>query len=431
VGLIFFATRARRVGLMLAWGLYFVTLLPLLLFNQRHPGALTGRFYLITYIDPQATYSATAWNFAHHFFGNFNPAKLFINGDPNFEQITHVYGAPLLLAGTGILVVIGLWLAFRSHRREAWWRFIVFGLAASVVPASLTKEYVHMLRLAPLLVFLIVLTIPALEWLTSAGRKYRIALAALFVLMVLQSAIFQWQFHTSAYSTRRLRQFDNGYPEKIFAPAVARPERPIYLADALAIPSYIQAYWNATVRGVPIANFVRLPPDEAAPQDALVITTEENCPRCLILSKSEFYTLYIAKGSPPKREPLLENDFRAALRVTSSPDVLRAGQQASLQVAVANKSKAIWLARERSGGRYQVSLGNHWLDRSGKVTISDDGRAALLTDLRPGEEVELKLVVNAPNTPGDYLLELDMLQEGVSWSGLKGSPTVRLPVRVQ
>jgi hypothetical protein len=98
---------------------------------------------------------------------------------------------------------------------------------------------------------------------------------------------------------------------------------------------------------------------------------------------------------------------------------------------VTNKSNAIWLARERSGGRYQVSLGNHWLDRSGKVIINDDGRAALLTELRPGEEVELRLVVNAPNTAGDYLLELDMLQESVSWFGLKGSPTLRLPVRVE
>jgi hypothetical protein len=276
-----------------------------------------------------------------------------------------------------------------------------------------------------------VLTIPALEWLAAGGRKHRAALAALVVLMVLQSVIFQWQFHTSAHSARRLRQFDNGYPEKIFAAAVARPERPIYLADALAIPSYIQAYWNATVRRVPIADFVRLPPDESAPEGALVITTEENCPRCLILATSEFYTLYIAKGPPPKREPLLEKDFRAALRVTSSPEVLRAGQPASFRVMVTNKSNAIWLARERSGGRYQVSLGNHWLDRIGNVIINDDGRAALLTELRPGEEVELRLVVNAPNTGGDYFLELDMLQESVSWFGLKGSPTLKLPVHVE
>ena len=33
--------------------------------------------------------------------------------------------------------------------------------------------------------------------------------------------------------------------------------------------------------------------------------------------------------------------------------------------------------------------------------------------------------------PGEYLLELDMVQEGVSWFGLKGSPTIKLRVRVE
>jgi hypothetical protein len=39
--------------------------------------------------------------------------------------------------------------------------------------------------------------------------------------------------------------------------------------------------------------------------------------------------------------------------------------------------------------------------------------------------------VNAPKNPGDYLLELDMLQEGVSWFGLQGSETLQIPIRVE
>jgi 4-amino-4-deoxy-L-arabinose transferase-like glycosyltransferase len=431
LGLIFFASRGRRLGLMLTWVLYILTLIPILLFNRRHPGALLGRFYLITYLDPQTSYAELGWNFGKHFFGNFNPWRLFVNGDPNPEQIAHIYGTPLLLAATGILVVMGLWLVLRRHLGEAWWRFILYCTAVSVVPASLTKEYVHLLRLAPLLVFLIVLTIPALEWLLAGGQKHRLALAILTVLMVLQAAFFQWQFHAGAHSAKRLRQFDNGYPEEIFGRAVGMPDKSIYLADALAIPSYIQAYWNAVLRNVPISRFVRLAADEPAPDGALVISTEENCPRCQILATSEFYTLYRATGTPPKHEPLLEGGFRAAISVISAPNVLPAGQQASLRVLVKNDSNVRWLARERSGGRYQVSLGNHWLDSRGNVIISDDGRAAVLNDLKPGEQVELNLTVNAPKTPGDYLLELDMLQEGVSWFALKGSPALRLPVRIE
>jgi hypothetical protein len=102
-----------------------------------------------------------------------------------------------------------------------------------------------------------------------------------------------------------------------------------------------------------------------------------------------------------------------------------------LLVRVKNISAVTWPARERGGGVHQVSVGNHWLDPSGKILINDDGRSALLRDLNPGESIEIPLTVNAPTDVGAYLLEIDMVQEGVSWFGLKGSPTVRLPVEVR
>jgi hypothetical protein len=79
----------------------------------------------------------------------------------------------------------------------------------------------------------------------------------------------------------------------------------------------------------------------------------------------------------------------------------------------------------------QVGIGNHWLDASGRVAANDDGRAPLLSDLAPGEARELELTVNAPKEPGDYTLEVDALQEGVSWFALKGSKTARAAVRVE
>jgi hypothetical protein len=289
-----------------------------------------------------------------------------------------------------------------------------------------------MLRLAPFMVFLLVLTIPALDFLFAEGRRlHRRIVGALAVMLLLQAVIFQWQFHDRAHSKRRLRQFDNGYPEQIFARALAQPARPIYLADAPWIPGYIQAYWNATLRQVPISTFRLLPSDEPVPIDGIAISTEENCLRCLVLATWEYYTLYQAQGAPPPREPLPKEAFRASLKVISAPDVLQTDQQATFRVLVTNTSNSLWRGRDRGGDPHQVSLGNHWLDPGGKVVINDDGRAALLRNLKPGEEAELAIVVNAPKTPGQYILELDMLQEGVSWFGLLGSPTLQLPVRVE
>lgn len=430
LGLIFFVSRERVASVFKTWALYAITLVPLLLFQRHNPGALTGRFSLITYLEPPYPTVDNVREFARHYFGNLSPWKLFVTGDPNFEQIAHLYGAPLLLVATGVMLIAGLLLIIRDHRREAWWRFVFYCLLVSVVPASLTKEYVHMLRLAPVPVFVIVLTIPAFKWLTRTNRNKAI-LTLLSVLMIGQGGFFLWMFETSANSPRRLRQFDHGYVEQILKPALALNQKPIFLADALAIPGYIQAYWHSTMRGVPISNFVRLAPQEAAPEGALVITTEENCPRCRIISTSEFYTLYFANGAPIKHEALPDAAFRARLRLIDAVSVLRAGKQADYLLVVTNDSNVVWPARERSGGPLQVSTGNHWLDQTGNMLINDDGRAALLQDLRPAEEVQLKLTVNAPKKPGSYLLEVDVLQEGVAWFGTRGSRTVRIPVKVE
>lgn len=426
------ASRARLPGLLATWALYLLSLVPLVAFNQNHPGALSARFHLIAYFDQQTPYWKLAWKFVRQFVGNLNPWKLFVTGDPNREQITHLYGTPLLPLAAGFLIVLGLWLIFRRHRQEAWWRFLLFCLAASLAPASLTTETVHMLRLAPFLIFLLVPAIPALDFLLAERRRiHRQILGALALLLLLQAVIFQWQFYDRAHSKRRLRQFDNGYPEQIFARALAQPARPIYLADEPWIPGYIQAYWNATLRQVPISSFVLLRPDEPVPLGGIVISTEKNCLRCLVLATWEYYSLYQAQGAPPPREPLPNEAFRASIQMLSGPNGLHPEQKASYRFLVTNTSSVVWRGRGRGGDRYQVALGNHWVAPAGKVVVHDDGRAALFRDLKPGEQTELKLIVNAPKIPGDYVLELDMVQEEVSWFGLRGSPTLQVAVRVE
>jgi hypothetical protein len=119
------------------------------------------------------------------------------------------------------------------------------------------------------------------------------------------------------------------------------------------------------------------------------------------------------------------------LRAVEVPARVPAKARVKIRVAVRNAGAAVWLARERGLSPLQLSAANHWLDPSGRPVTNDDGRGALPRDLRPGEEAEITFAVNAPRRPGDYLLEIDMLQEGVSWFALKGSPTLRVPVKVE
>jgi hypothetical protein len=47
--------------------------------------------------------------------------------------------------------------------------------------------------------------------------------------------------------------------------------------------------------------------------------------------------------------------------------------------------------------------------------------------LEPGGAMELTFRFAAPATPGRYLLELDLVEEGVTWFSAAGVATVRIP----
>jgi hypothetical protein len=431
-GLVLFWTRQRRTQIGATWFLYGITLIPIAAFSMRDPGALSYRFNLLTYLTPDMGFGERAWEFARHYVRNINLRRLLLTGDPNPDQIVHLFGTYQFLAPVFALSVIGAVIVVRTRRADPWWRFVLYCCVVALVPASLTKSHFHMLRLVAVPVLLLVFAIPGIALFLEKGRSQvmKLTFALLAMLTLVQAVHFQWKYRQAERNPTRVHLFDGEYREKIFDPAIASKADPIYIADALWIPGYIQAYWYGTLRGIDSNRFNRLPPTEAAPLGSVVISTEENCPGCEVLAASPPYTLYIAREKRP-RSPLPLEALRADIVVLAAPQKMRTQTGATLLVKVKNLGSSTWLARERGGGPYQVGLGNHWLDAAGNMIVHDDGRSALLRDLKPGETVELPLTVNAPKKPGDYLLEIDMLQEGVSWFGLAGSSVVRVPMRVE
>lgn len=420
--------RSRVRPLLTTWALYGLALVPLYVYHRHNPEALTKRFNYLTYITPETGYAGDVWEFVKHFAGNLNPWRLLVTGDVNNYQIVSVPGAAPVTLASFALALFGAWLALKYARRDAWWRLFFYGLAASVVPASLTNDYFHMLRLAALPVFLVALSAPALAWLIERRSK---ALAVLIVLMLAQGAVFRWQFERHAGSPWRRHMYDAEYPSKLLPAALAASPREVHLADSTSVPGYVQALWYGAARGLPPETFVRLRADEPAPAGAVVVTTEDVRPRCRVLAESEPYAVCATEGPPRVPRPLADADFRAELRALEIPGRVAAKSRVSIRVAVRNAGGAVWLARERGLSPLQLSAANHWLDTSGNVVVNDDGRGALPRDLRPGEEAEINFAVNAPRRPGDYLLEIDLLQEGVSWFALKGSRALRVPVKVE
>ena len=438
LGLLLFATtRALLRSVLKTWALYALSLAPLLVFHLRHTGALTERFKLITYVTPESGYARDAFEFVKHYAANFSPWAFAVTGDPNEYNVVGVNGTPLVLAVTLALALAGLWLAARRARRDAWWRFVLYGLLASAVPASLTNEYVHSLRLAPLPVFLVVLAVPALVWLRGergtrpSVRARRAALVALVLLTVAQGLLFRARYDEAVASPKRMHIFDSGYARRVLPAALALPSRPVYLYDAQGIPGYIQAYWYATLQGIPLSTFKHLDEGAQPPEGSAVITTRDICTRCRVVAEEPPYVVYVAGETGRERGPMPDGAFRAEITLPDAPGSLRAGGRATLRVVVRNVGDSAWPGRAWRSDAFQVGIGNHWLDAEGREVKHDDGRAPLASDLRPGESREMELTINAPKRPGEYTLEVDALQEGVSWFALKGSKTARARVRVE
>jgi hypothetical protein len=133
---------------------------------------------------------------------------------------------------------------------------------------------------------------------------------------------------------------------------------------------------------------------------------------------------------------LPDNGFKAAITLNDPPAKLRAGEKATIQVKVKNASDVLWYARgakanNSSDARFILAAGDRWLNAADEKLVTDmDGRYGLNKDLRPGEETEIPLTITAPKEPGDYLLEVDLVQEQVAWFHDKGSPTARTKVTV-
>jgi hypothetical protein len=304
-GLILFATsQPRIISIVKTWAVFAFTLIPLLIFRSRNPEALTQRFYLISYIKQDTPWSEIIPKFIHRYLEDLSLLSLLFDGDGNPRH--HIYGAlGAFLIGAFVLVVIGVVVIAVRRWHEPFWRYILFGAAASIVPGALTADQFHSLRLVAYPVFLLILTVPALEALlaqkdkVSAGNDVvikrqaplwsrRAVLGVLLIGMAAQTIYFQTAFRRDG--PKRGEFFDEPY-KNVYDAAIAMSARPIYLVDG-SQPSYEHAFWYAAVEGRDRDMFIHLEEGYLPPVGAIVISSEDRCLNCILIKKSGGYLLY-------------------------------------------------------------------------------------------------------------------------------------------
>jgi predicted O-methyltransferase YrrM len=96
-----------------------------------------------------------------------------------------------------------------------------------------------------------------------------------------------------------------------------------------------------------------------------------------------------------------------------------------LPVRVCNKSPAPF-----PFGKATFGLSYHLLTFTGDILKYDNQRSYFEAPLQPDTELTVELEVRAPSQRGSYLLEIDLVWEGMLWFKEKGNPTSLVELKV-
>ena len=118
--------------------------------------------------------------------------------------------------------------------------------------------------------------------------------------------------------------------------------------------------------------------------------------------------------------------YGATYGVAGVPKTATFSAPLTAPVTLTNLSSFSWPA----GGTNPVRLGYHWTDLLGKTVVWDGQRSVLPSDVPIGATVTVNATIATPTAPGTYVLQLDLVREGVTWFSTSGAPTANVTVGV-
>jgi hypothetical protein len=113
------------------------------------------------------------------------------------------------------------------------------------------------------------------------------------------------------------------------------------------------------------------------------------------------------------------------------------GTQFGAGVPVKNISDQVWLDPSHADSKQYASgavrLTYRWWSADGKkavTTYANTPRGDLVMAVQPQSSAVLAVLVTAPTEPGRYQLQLELVQENVSWFEEMGAAKLLVPVTV-
>jgi hypothetical protein len=106
--------------------------------------------------------------------------------------------------------------------------------------------------------------------------------------------------------------------------------------------------------------------------------------------------------------------YEARLEVPADLSI-RAGETHTVTVGIANEGSLFW----SSEGDPPIYLAGRWYRQPENARLRGEMRWSLEETLAPGDSLTQPVGLRAPNAPGDYRFEWDLLQENVVWFSVK------------
>lgn len=135
--------------------------------------------------------------------------------------------------------------------------------------------------------------------------------------------------------------------------------------------------------------------------------------------------------------PLPESAMHVRWSSTEIPRQLPAGSRFPVAVTLTNTGDKTWPDKNtadpyKADGSYAVRLCYSLVPLREHVAGSQHigERIDLVKPVAPGESVTLKVGIDVPDEPGDYMLSFELLQELVVWFADLGADVLTIPVKV-
>jgi len=117
---------------------------------------------------------------------------------------------------------------------------------------------------------------------------------------------------------------------------------------------------------------------------------------------------------------------QGVISLVGSAGLFYAGRPSKIYVLVENLSAITWV----SGQVEPVFACYHWIDKTGNIIIYDGIRSRLPEAIEPATRKQVPVSVIAPPVAGDYILEVTLVHEGVTWMEDDGLASLRFEITV-